>query len=136
MNTEERNKKILNSDWNKLGYDTKRERVILEQKGCCNHCQINEWRGKPLTLELEHKDGNKKNNERSNLEAICPNCHSLTDTWRGRNTENGKRNKVSDEELLQALREKPNIKQALESVGLAGKGKNYQRANKLIEYIK
>lgn len=136
MNTEDYNKKLLETEFDKLGYDRKRDRVILEQKNACNSCNISEWQGKTLTLELEHKDGDKKNNERTNLEAICPNCHSLTTTWRGRNTANGKRNKVSDTELLQALQDKPNIKQALESVGLAGKGKNYQRANKLIEQLK
>lgn len=36
---------------------------------------------------------------------------------------------------IQALKDKPNIKQALETVGLVGKGKNYQRANRLLEKL-
>lgn len=135
MNTEEYNKKLLSADFKNLGYERKRDRVILEQEHRCKHCDLSEWRGKPLPFEIDHVDGDKNNNDRENLEALCPNCHALTDTWRGRNTANGKRNKVSDEELLQALKDKPNIKQALESVGLAGKGKNYQRANKLLEKL-
>lgn len=39
-----------------------------------------------IPLEIEHKDGNYKNNSEDNLELLCPNCHSLTDTYAGRNT--------------------------------------------------
>lgn len=50
--------------------------------GCGNE---GEWLGKPLTLQLEHKDGDTSNCERSNLELRCPNCHSQTPTFAGRN---------------------------------------------------
>jgi len=36
-------------------------------------------------LELDHIDGNNKNNTLKNLRWLCPNCHSMTSTWRGRN---------------------------------------------------
>lgn len=77
-------KSLLEQDWNALGYQGKRLRVMIEQNGKCNRCDINEWLGERITLELEHKDGNNGNNSRENLEALCPNCHSLTKTWRGR----------------------------------------------------
>lgn len=63
---------------------SKRKLIFHEQNGCCNRCKISSWLGEKLTLELEHKDGNNENNSRSNLEMLCPNCHSLTPTWRGR----------------------------------------------------
>ena len=63
---------------------TRRKRIILEQKEMCLKCGINDWEGNPITLELDHIDGNNMNNNRDNLRGLCPNCHSQTSTWRGR----------------------------------------------------
>lgn len=57
-----------------------------EQK--CEICGVNEWLNKPLTLQLHHKDGNKENYSLDNLQILCPNCHSQTDTYAGRNNNN------------------------------------------------
>jgi 5-methylcytosine-specific restriction endonuclease McrA len=51
----------------------------------CEQCGITEWRGMPLTMHLHHKDGDGTNNQLENLELICANCHSQTDTYGGRN---------------------------------------------------
>lgn len=53
-------------------------------------CQLCGWgEENPYThripLEIHHKDGNYKNNSESNLQVLCPNCHSLTDTYKGSN---------------------------------------------------
>ncbi|MFD4139533.1 MULTISPECIES: HNH endonuclease signature motif containing protein [unclassified Streptomyces] len=42
------------------------------------------WRGCPLPLEVDHVDGDWRNNRLENLRFLCPNCHSVTDTYRGR----------------------------------------------------
>lgn len=126
------NKKLLNEDFNKLSFLRLRKRVILEQSGCCNHCGISEWNGKPITLELDHIDGNNQNNERSNLESICPNCHSQTNTWRGKNKTN-KRNKISNDVIVRSYIKNNNIRQTLIDVGLSPKGGNYKRVNNLIK---
>ena len=48
----------------------------------CSSCHLGpEWNGKKLSLQLDHKDGNRKNNLLSNLRILCPNCHSQTDTF-------------------------------------------------------
>lgn len=120
---------ILTRPYEELKYQQLRSRIIFEQNGCCNHCGISEWRGKSITLELEHRDGDHQNNVRENLECICPNCHSQTDTWRGRNR-NGKR--ITDEDLLFALRQADSIYQALIDVGLSPRGNNYTRAKRLL----
>ena len=123
--------KLLAADFSTLKYDSLRRRVILEQDEKCNKCELNEWLGHELVLEFEHKDGNHLNNKRENLEALCPNCHSLTPTWRGRNKKNNKL-KVSDEKLFEALIDNNfNMRQALLEVGLAAKGGNYCRCHKL-----
>lgn len=98
----------------------------------CDICGIDSWQNKQITLEVDHIDGIRNHNTLDNLRFLCPNCHSQTDTWRGRNINTGKV-KVSDDELLQALKESKNIRQALIKVGLAPKGANYMKAAKLLE---
>ncbi|WP_282695564.1 HNH endonuclease signature motif containing protein [Streptomyces sp. CC208A] len=51
----------------------------------CAACGIEAvWLGKPLPLEVDHIDSNWKNNRIENLRFLCPNCHSTTDSYRGR----------------------------------------------------
>jgi hypothetical protein len=123
--------KSLDHDFESLGFSRQRKIIIHEQNGQCNKCGINKWFEKDITLEIEHKDGNHQNNKRNNMEALCPNCHSITDTWRGRN-KNSMKNNVSDEEMIIALTGSKTIRQALLSLGLAAKGGNYNRAKKLL----
>ncbi|WP_432250942.1 HNH endonuclease signature motif containing protein [Streptomyces sanyensis] len=42
------------------------------------------WRGRPLPLEVDHRDGDWRNNSPHNLRLLCPNCHSTTDAYRRR----------------------------------------------------
>lgn len=51
----------------------------------CNSCGLSEWLSNPIPLELEHIDGNNQNNSFANLSLLCPNCHALTSTYRGKN---------------------------------------------------
>ena len=59
-----------------------REGVLAER---CAWCRRKTWRGKRISLELDHVDGNHINNELTNLRLLCPNCHAQTPTYRGRN---------------------------------------------------
>jgi hypothetical protein len=50
----------------------------------CEDCGLNEWRGQPLPLALDHVNGDHADNRLENLRILCPNCHALTSTWCGR----------------------------------------------------
>ena len=70
-------------------FQSNKLRVRLLKEGIkdykCECCSNTIWNGKPIPLELNHIDGNCHNHILSNLEIICPNCHSQTSTFRGRN---------------------------------------------------
>jgi hypothetical protein len=51
----------------------------------CEKCGLTEWMGKPLNAQLHHKNGDGSDNRLENIEFLCPNCHSQTDTYGGRN---------------------------------------------------
>ena len=61
-----------------------KRRLIKEglKEDKCEMCGIgNEWNGKPLTLQLDHINGDHSDNRLENLRILCPNCHSQTSTW-------------------------------------------------------
>jgi|TARA_R110000868_G_C10779941_1_gene755426 predicted nucleic acid-binding Zn ribbon protein len=82
-------------NWIKGEYETKTrdffKRYLTENQGYkCSCCSIIEWNNKAIVLEIDHIDGNSENNRPENLRFICPNCHSQTDTYKGKNVGNGR----------------------------------------------
>jgi hypothetical protein len=51
----------------------------------CESCQISEWNGRPIQMELHHIDGDRTNHKIDNIVLLCPNCHSQTETFRAKN---------------------------------------------------
>jgi DNA-binding transcriptional ArsR family regulator len=51
----------------------------------CERCGIDEWRGRPLTIALHHVNGDPNDNRLENIRFLCPNCHSQTENYGGRN---------------------------------------------------
>lgn len=51
----------------------------------CECCGVSEWQGKPLIMQLHHINGNDTDNRLENLQMLCPNCHSQTDNFCGKN---------------------------------------------------
>lgn len=62
------------------GISTHRLKLKLIKDGIkeakCEICGLSEWQGKPIPLELHHKNGNHYDNTLENLEIVCPNCHA------------------------------------------------------------
>ncbi len=51
----------------------------------CNECGISDWNGKKLSLHLDHINGKNGDHRIENLRFLCPNCHSQTETYTGKN---------------------------------------------------
>lgn len=74
-----------------LGRPTRREhlkRRLLSaglKQNRCEECGIERWRGRKLTMQLHHVNGNGSDNRLANLQFLCANCHSQTPTYGGRN---------------------------------------------------
>jgi hypothetical protein len=103
------------------------ELIKYECQACSNK---GEWFGEKLTLQLDHINGIRRDHRLENLRWLCPNCHSQTTTFCGKNVV--RPTKTSDAELLVALENNKNIYQALREFGLEN-GRNYARAKRLLE---
>jgi 5-methylcytosine-specific restriction endonuclease McrA len=51
----------------------------------CSRCRLIDWLGSPISLHLHHVNGKNRDNRLENLQLLCPNCHSQTETYSGRN---------------------------------------------------
>ena len=64
-----------------------RKRLLKEglKEARCEGCGGTEWMGQPIPLQLDHINGDRRDNRLENLRLLCPNCHSQTETWCGKN---------------------------------------------------
>ena len=58
------------------------KKILVEKFGYkCDNCSAYDWEGNPLTLQVDHIDGNNTNDDIENLRLLCPNCHNETETY-------------------------------------------------------
>ena len=95
----------------------------------CENCGLEEWLGQPINLEIHHIDGDRLNNDLSNLILLCPNCHSYTDNFRRKSKQ---KREVSEEDFIRELKISSSIHQALLHLGLTPSSGNYVRARELM----
>lgn len=108
-----------------------RDKIIREKTieyKCANCGCTGEWFGKTISLQLHHKDGNHNNNELSNLEFLCPNCHASTDSY-SRN----KKTKIDEEKVIELIKEGNTIRQVLLILGVSDGSANYTRVYQILE---
>jgi hypothetical protein len=62
------------------------KRYLIKTRGWkCENCKNEIWMGLPITLEMDHSDGDFTNNRPENLKLLCPNCHSMTPNFKSKN---------------------------------------------------
>ena len=132
--------------WNKNNFDYSRfqkgkhiqgnnaKDALINLRGRkCEVCGNTEWLGEEIPLVIHHIDGDHINNELSNLQLLCPNCHAQTDNYCGKNIK-GKRQKYTEEQFVQALKTTSNVNQALKQIGIHYSARcYYEEAYRLIE---
>lgn len=92
--------------------------VLISERGHrCESCKLDEWLDTPITLEIDHIDGDRRNNTKENLRLVCPNCHSKSSTWRRKKTKN-QYQKYSDSEILDAVYKSKSMNDTIDSLGL------------------
>ena len=94
----------------------------------CEKCgNDGNWQGTVLTLQLDHKNGVNNDHRLENLRWLCPNCHSQTDTFTGRNKTDKEKVTFTEEQAVEALKNTPNVNQATKYLGCSDGGANWTR---------
>jgi 5-methylcytosine-specific restriction endonuclease McrA len=84
---------IESGTWNPIhsSLRTIKDYILRTRGHKCESCSLDSWQDNPIPLEIHHMNGNAKDNQLNNLQLICPNCHALTDSYKGKNKGKGTR---------------------------------------------
>lgn len=123
--------KILSGEM-KVPYCNSMKMLILKHKIFeykCSRCGISDWQGESISLEIDHISGNKNDNSKPNLRFLCPNCHSLTPTFRGRKWK--RCNKFDEEKIVALIKQGKTIHQVFQELDIVIGG-NYKKMYNII----
>ena len=108
---------MISSD--KLKKRLYREGLLAE---ICSKCGIKDWLGQSLALHLDHINGVHTDNRLENLRILCPNCHSQTNTYAGKNKHKYIRTKKLGSGLPSAtessVKDSPNLNVCLQDISI------------------
>jgi 5-methylcytosine-specific restriction endonuclease McrA len=96
----------------------------------CERCKLTEWMGEPIPLDLHHSDGDHSNNNLTNLQVLCVNCHRQIDKYAS--IKNTGENILSDAELIPIIKQSRSILEVLKRFGRRG-GNNYPRIRRIMK---
>lgn len=97
------NRNNKNPSFDRIKTDASRREYLKRERGHkCEVCKRKSWMKKKIPLELDHIDGDCRNNIKENLRLICPNCHAQTDTYKGKNV-----GRVKDSKRQQTQKKHP-----------------------------
>lgn len=102
-------------------YDGKgpHKKILIKERGHkCEKCGNTHWNELLITLELEHIDGDSKNNIKENLLLLCPNCHSQTPTWRRKKNVAIQYRKHDDNTIKDAIQSSYSMQECLEKLNM------------------
>jgi len=132
--TETKRQRAWNKPHHEMGNDSVKRRLLYERGHVCEKCGVgNNWQDEYLMVELDHINGNNKDNRVENLRLLCPNCHSQTPTFRARNIKTNK--KVDAILLTEQLKKHKFAKPALKALGFNDTPYNMRLANSILEKI-
>jgi Zn finger protein HypA/HybF involved in hydrogenase expression len=96
------------------------------KKPICEDCGIgNYYNNKPLTLQLHHINGDNKDNNIKNLQILCPNCHSQTQTFRSKK-------KITEQDIINACENAISISEVVRKLNRYPSGHLYKMIEKVI----
>lgn len=80
-------KDILVKESTFVNSNSLKKRLLKEniKEHMCERCKLAQWCNNDIPLELHHINGDKHDNRIENILLLCPNCHALTNNYRGRN---------------------------------------------------
>jgi hypothetical protein len=100
----------------------------------CEKCNNTQWNNSIIPLELHHINGDSNDNELSNLQLLCCNCHAQTDNYKSKNRSTSKHGRnITDEKLIDMINSSNSISEILRKLGNNRSVFLRNRCKKLIE---
>ena len=124
---------FIKGNTRKAGYLIKKRLFRLGWENKCAICgQLPEHNGKELVLQVDHKNGDATDNRLENLQIICPNCHSQSLNFAGRNKKTYKNNFLKKEYICDCGKERSNKSKKCKDCYLKDISKNIPEKEQLI----